>query len=295
MPINNPVAQLALSSILFGVGSVFVVFIQFDAVIIAFYRLLIGAGLFALILHLSHQPFGINHQALIFASLSGMMLGVDLALWNQSILIVGPGIATILNSLQIFFMAGFGVLMFADKPTRKLWLSLCLSFIGVILLCRHEWQTTANSGRGIFVGVASAVAFALSMLFMREAVKHQTNSLSNTMFYASITGAIALGIYALFSGCSFVTNHSASWLMMAIYGSVVHVLAWYLMAKAIPQLSVAVVGLLVSLEPIVVIMVDRLVLDKHLNSWQIFGAVLTIGAIYLGSQQRQASKTNNVT
>ena len=44
-----------------------------------------------------------SKTALAYALLSGAALGIDLALWHESIYSVGPGISTLLNSLQIFF------------------------------------------------------------------------------------------------------------------------------------------------------------------------------------------------
>lgn len=284
-----PALQMAISSLMFGIGAVLIVFIQLDAVVIAFYRLFIGALLFAGLMLWQRQPFAINRRALLLASISGVMLGIDLALWNLSVRLIGPGISTILNSLQIFFMAGFGIAFYGHKPSAKLWFSLLMSFLGVVLLCSNEFHTKA-SGLGIALGIASAVAFALSMLSLREVANHQKNSVFNTMFYASGAGAVAVGVYCLLSGRQMVTDDAFSWAMMFVYGSVVHVLAWYLMAKAMPQLSVAVVGLLASFEPVIVVIIDVSFLDKALTMWQILGAVLTIVAIYLGSQSSAKSK-----
>lgn len=291
MPTNNiPAIQLTIASVLFGLGAIFVVFIQLDAVVIAFYRLLIGAVLFGMILLYNRQPLSINPRALFFAALSGVMLAIDLALWNQSILYIGPGIATIVNSLQIFFMAGFGWAFFRDKPSVKLLFSLCLSFVGVVLLCGNEIQGDDKGGIGVVVGIASGAAFAVSMLAMRQTAVHQKRSLTNTMFYASVAGALSTGIYAALTDRSFIIDDVPSWVMMGIYGSVVHVLAWYLMAKAMPHLSVAVVGLLMTLEPIIVVVIDVSFLDKALTAWQMSGALMTIGAIYMGTQSK-AKKT----
>lgn len=283
---NTPIFQLAIASILFGLGAIFVVFIQLDAVVIAFYRLLIGAALFGVILIWQRQSFAINQRALFFAALSGIMLGIDLAFWNQSIFYVGPGIATILNSLQIFFMAGFGIVLFRDKPGVRLWVSLCLSFFGVVLLCSNEIHATDKGTVGVVVGIASGITFAISMLALRQVAAYQKQSLTNTMFYSSVAGALATGLYAALTDRNFITYDAPSWFMMAIYGSVVHVLAWYLMAKAMPFLSVAIVGLLMTLEPVIVIVIDVAFLDKALTVWQVTGAILTIYAIYMGSQSR---------
>ncbi|PIE45456.1 MAG: EamA family transporter [Gammaproteobacteria bacterium] len=283
---RQPTFQLACSSILFGLGAVFVVLIDLDASIIAFYRLSLGAVIFGFLLFLRRERLLISLPALLFASLSGVFLGLDLSLWNASILLVGPGIATILNSLQIFFMAAFGIVIYGNLPDKRLWLGLVITFVGVILLCNKEMAAGEQGSLGVVTGILSGLAYAISMLSIREAAKYQQHSLINTMFYASIAGALATGLYGIISDNSFITNELSSWLMIIIYGIFVHVLAWFLMAKSIPHVSLAIAGLLMALEPVVVFIVDLWGLDKVVSNWQVVGAVLTIVSVYLGTQSK---------
>ncbi len=288
--LQQPLFQLTVASIIFGLAAVFVVFIDLGTTVIAFYRLLIGGILFGTILWIKREPIAINHKALLFALLAGILFGLDLALWNKSIILIGPGIATILNSLQIFFMAGFGLMIYKEKPTITLWFSLLLTFIGVILLSYHETQISSSGTLGIIVGILSALAFAASMLCLKIAATYQKHSLTNTMFYASIGGAVITGIYALIANEKLLTDDVNSWIMIAIYASIVHVLAWFLMAKSIPHIAVAIVGLMMCLEPLTVCIIDLGFLGKSMTIWQAIGATLILTSVYLGSQSK--SETN---
>lgn len=287
---QQPIVQLAASSILFGLGAVFVVFMDLDATVIAFYRLFIAGICFGFYLWLKKEPLNISKNALKYAVLAGVFFGGDLAMWNTSILIVGPGIATILNSLQVFFMAGFGIWLFHDKPSKKLFISLLLTFLGVVLLSIDEIQRSSAGLWGIVIGTLSAVAFAASMLCLREAARHQTNSVVNTMFYASFAGAVATAIYAGIDGSSFLIPNAKTWVMILIYGGFVHVFSWFLMANSMPHLAVAVVGLMMCLEPVVAFFIDVAFLGKHMALIQFVGAAMTIGAIYLGTQSSKKRK-----
>lgn len=280
---QQPILQLAASSVLFGLGAVFVVFIELNATVIAFYRLLIAAILFGLYLVIKRDSFRINFPALLLAALSGIFLGVDLAMWNTSILMIGPGIATILNSLQVFFMAFFAILFYRDMPSMTLWGSLLITFLGVVLLCSNEIQQSVNGLAGVIIGIVSGIAFALSMLCLRVAAIYQTNSLINTIFYSSLAGAIATGCYAAVEGSRFAIPDTQSLIMILIYGGIVHVVAWFLMAYSIAYVAVAVVGLIMCLEPVMVFIIDLGFLGKSVTTWQYIGAILTITAIYLGT------------
>lgn len=287
--LKQPTVQLGLASAIFGLGAIFVVFIDLNATVIAFYRLFIGAILFGAVLMYQKQHFGIEPMPLLFALLAGVFLGIDLSMWNTGIQLIGPGIATILNSLQVFFMALFGWLVYRDKPSAMLWLSVLVTLVGVVLLSSHEISAAPTGLSGVVISIISGLAFAASMICLREAAKRQTHSLVNTMFYASVGGALATGIYATVDGSSFIAQDAMSWLMIAIYGSVVHVFAWFMMAKSLPHVAVATAGLMMCLEPVTIFFIDLGLLGKSVTGWQALGAVLTVTAIYFGSQAAKKS------
>ena len=76
---------------------------------------------------------------------------------------------------------------------------------------------------------------------------------------------------------------------MFIYGAVMQCVAWGMIAYTIPYLSLGLTGLLLLSEPVVALVIDYFGLDKPINHWQWAGAVLTLVAIYLGSQKSKTS------
>ena len=63
-----------------------------------------------------------------------------------------------------------------------------------------------------------------------------------------------------------------------------------MIAYTIPYLSLGLTGLLLLSEPVVALVIDYFGLDKPINHWQWAGAVLTLVAIYLGSQKQNHLK-----
>lgn len=280
----SPVMQLVLSSVIFGLGAVFVVFIDLSAILIAFYRLLVGTLVFALVLAYKRQRFSISASAGIYAALAGAFFAIDLALWNASILSIGPGIATILNSLQVFFMALFAVILYKEQLTKYFFFSLCVTFFGVVLLSADEINGQSAGLYGITVGILSGFAFAISMLCLRIAVQKSKNHLIKVMFYASVSGTLTAAIMAVVAGHRFVINDTQTIVMMLFYALAVHVIAWFLMAKSIPSIRVALVGLIFCLEPVIAFFIDLSFLEKSVTIYQFIGAVITLFAVYLGTQ-----------
>ena len=76
---------------------------------------------------------------------------------------------------------------------------------------------------------------------------------------------------------------------MFIYGAVMQCVAWGMIAYTIPYLSLGLTGLLLLSEPVIALVIDYFGLDKPINHWQWAGALLTLVAIYLGSQKSKIS------
>ena len=133
-------SMLVIGCVLFGLGSLIVKFVPVGAYAIAFWRLLIASGIFGLLMKLYRKPLPKQPKALFWAIASGIFLAFDLAFWHESIYAVGPGISTLLNSLQIFFLAFIGWLFFQEQQSKLQLASLLIAIVGVVLIASPELQ-----------------------------------------------------------------------------------------------------------------------------------------------------------
>ena len=161
--------MLVIGCILFGLGSLIVKFVPVGAYAIAFWRLLIASGIFWLLMKLYRKPLPKQPKALFWAIASGVFLAFDLAFWHESIYAVGPGISTLLNSLQIFFLAFIGWLFFQEQQNKLQLASLLIATVGVVLIASPELQHNIEAGYGIFIGLLSGACLAASMASIRQA------------------------------------------------------------------------------------------------------------------------------
>ena len=109
---------LVAGSVLFGLGSVIVARVSLGAYAVAFWRLAVAAAVFLPLVRLSGQRWPQSRRALAGALLAGVFLAFDLALWHESIRAVGPGISTVLNCLQIFWLTAIGLMLFGETLGR---------------------------------------------------------------------------------------------------------------------------------------------------------------------------------
>ena len=252
---------LVFGCILFGMGSLIVKFVPIGAYAIAFWRLAIAAVIFWLLSRFFKQHFPTNKAAIRFAMLSGVFLAFDLSLWHESIHAVGPGISTLLNSLQIFFLSAIGFFIFKEKSSKLQLFSLLLAIIGVVMIASPEFGRNNQAVWGFISGITSGAMLAFSMVSIRKAHQIEKISLFPMMLLISIGGIVALIAPSLLidSHRFYPTTWQDAGLIL-IYGAVMQCLAWGMIAYAIPLLSLSATGLLLLSEPVAALLIDYFLL-----------------------------------
>lgn len=275
---------LTIGCVIFGLGSLIVAHVDIGGWAMSFWRLAISGVVFAVLAKLTGQRMPRARRAIVYGLLSGAFLGIDLALWHESIYAVGPGISTLLNSLQIFFLAAIGFLYFSERQSILQLFSLCLAMLGVALIGSPEFAQNSQATWGFVAGIISGAMLAASMTFIRKTHEVEETPIFVLMQLISIGGVLAMLVpmFILDKGHILPSTWS-EWGWVLIYGAVMQCLAWGLIAYSIPKLSLALTGLLLLTEPIAALLIDYSWLDKPINSLQWAGALLTMFAIYLGS------------
>ncbi|WP_182406446.1 DMT family transporter [Psychrobacter sp. GP33] len=275
---------LVIGCVIFGLGSLIVAHVNIGGWAMAFWRLAISGVIFSLLTVWTKQRLPRSKPAIIFALLSGVFLGFDLAFWHESIHAVGPGISTLLNSLQIFFLAAIGFLYFNERQSPLQLVSLCLAILGVAMIGSPEFAQNDKAVFGFVTGIVSGAMLAASMTFIRKTHDAEPTPIFVLMQLISIGGVAAMIVPMLILDMGHILPNTwaeIGWIL--IYGSVMQCLAWGLIAYSIPKLSLTLTGLLLLTEPIAALLIDYSWLDKPINTLQWSGALLTMLAIYLGS------------
>ena len=275
---------LVIGCVVFGLGSLIVAHVDIGGWAMAFWRLAISGVVFAVLAKMTGQRLPRSKRAVFYGLLSGAFLGLDLALWHESIYAVGPGISTLLNSLQIFFLAAIGFLYFNERQSILQLVSLVLAMLGVAMIGSPEFAQNTAATWGFITGIVSGAMLAASMTFIRKTHDTEPTPIFMLMQLVSIGGGLAMIVpMFVFDMGNMLPNSWSDIGWILIYGTVMQCLAWGLIAYSIPKLSLALTGLLLLTEPVAALVIDYTWLDKPINTLQWSGALLTMFAIYLGS------------
>lgn len=276
---------LVLGCVIFGLGSIIVARLGLGAYALAFWRLVVAGAIFWALLKILGRKMPKNKKAIFFALFSGVFLALDLAFWHESIYAVGPGIATLLNSLQIFWLSFVGFFCLGQKQSKMQIFSIFLAIFGVFLIAMREFSLNLNANMGFIYGILSGLALALSMIFIRVTHKHEKTDIFALMFLLSVGGAATLVVPSLADSGRFLPQNASEISLILVYGALMQCLAWGLIAFCVPFLSLGATGLLLLSEPVATLIIDSLLLGKDYSLTQYLGAFITMVAIYLGSKK----------
>lgn len=287
---NEKIASIGLiiGCVLFGLGSIIVAKLPIGAYAIAFWRLTIAGVAFLCLSILFKRTFPKQKQTYLYALLSGVFLAFDLALWHESIYAVGPGISTLLNSLQIFWLTAISIIFFKEQLKLLQLLSLILAILGVSLIASPEIQQNQQALWGFASGLISGFFLALSMVYVRKAQQVEIVHIFPLMLLLSLGGTLALVLPTLILDYGKIlptTLAQIGWII--VYGLIMQCIAWGLIAYSIPLISLSLTGLLLLSEPVAALLIDYLLLNKTITLLQWSGAIITLIAIYLGVIQRK--------
>jgi len=286
----RPVTRWAVLTMLFAAlvistSSVWVKLANMGPSVVGFYRMFIGGLILLVWCLLRSEPLWRDLRYLRWLLLGAVFFAADLWFWHRSIQYVGPGLATVLGNVQVFFMTLFGYLFLSERISWRFFLGLVLTFTGLFLLVGLEWSSLSADYRlGVFYGVSTAVAYTGFMLSLRHA-QSQTNTLSPmaNLGVLSVVCAAMLALVVWHEGESFIIPDATSWVSVIALGLFCQVVGWVLITKTMPSLPTSIVGLLLLLQPAMSMVWVVLFFDRPTGLPDVIGLALVLLGIYLAT------------
>jgi drug/metabolite transporter (DMT)-like permease len=232
--------------------------------------------------------FGIRSLAIPF--LCAFLFSLDLFFWHRSIIYVGPGLATILGNMQVFFVALLAVVFLKERLGWRLTVAIPLAVLGLILIVQTDWGSQGGEVEmGVLYGLLTAFSYALYILTLRRSQSAEQKlrySLFANMTWISLLSALLLGLTVLVEPDShFVIPDLQTWGALIGLGIMGQVVGWVLISKGLPEVDASVGGLALLLQPALAFMWDILLLDRPTTMLEYLGAAIVLVAIYLGSSK----------
>jgi drug/metabolite transporter (DMT)-like permease len=278
--------RLLAGAAMISFAPVFVRVVDVPPTTSAFYRTLLGGLILASLVRLRGERLWGGPAALWPLLAAGAFFALDLWAWHQSILFVGPGLATLLANFQVFFMALAGAFLLREPARPVLWVAIPLALLGLGLIVGVDPAALGPEDRlGIVYGLVTAFAYAGYLLSLRRArVAGSAATVAGDLTLASLLSAAWLWLVALLEDASLAVPTAADWGLLAGYALVAQVLGWILITGSLSRVKASTVGLLLLLQPTLAFVWDVLLFARPFGLSETAGAALSLAAIYLGSR-----------
>jgi drug/metabolite transporter (DMT)-like permease len=222
--------------------------------------------------------------------LGGVLLGLDMTLWSDSIAAVGAGVSTVFANVQVVILPLLAYLVLGERVRRSFLLVIPVMLVGVALaggLAGHA-ATGPDPVRGTVTGLMAACAYAGYLLLVRLGAGRGERFTS--VGFASLgAAASALVLGSLWQGVDLAPGWAAlGWLLvLSLVGQVV---GWVLIASALPRLSSSVGASILLLQPVGAVGLGVVVLGQVPTALQVLGCAVVIGAVVVASRARRTSR-----
>jgi drug/metabolite transporter (DMT)-like permease len=273
---RRPLLLAGLGAACISASAILVKLAGAGAATTAFYRCLLALPLLGALAVLEQRrrgprPLAVRGGAVV----AGLLLAVDLVLWNHAIAEVGAGIATVLGNLQVLFVALAAWVLFREPPGRRFLIALPVVLAGVVLVSGLIGSTTGGNHplAGIAYGLGTSVAYAAFLLILRR-TSAETPHVAGPL--AEVTAGAALGSLLLglaFGGLDLhIPWPSFGWLLLLSVTS--QTIGWLLITSSLPRLPAAISSLTLLLQPAAAMCLAAIVLSERPTLTQIAGAVV---------------------
>ncbi len=290
--VSAPTAGLIAGAVMISFSSVMVKLSHVDPVVSAFYRVFFGGLCLLPVCLLKNEFHMIKKQHLLMAA-CGCLFSLDLWAYHMSIDYVGPGLATLLASFQVFILSLAGVLFFKEELRLAFILSLPLAMLGLYLLAGADAiAPTTLYWAGIALGLAAAFFYGLFLLLMRVSGSGEEHkSQRYDLMVLSFVCAGCLGIKAYYQGASFAIPDVQTLFSLFGLGLFVQAAAWLVIATFLPRVKASRAGLILLLQPSLAFCWDVLFFNRVTGFTGWAGFFMVLVAIYLGMRHKGESKT----
>ncbi|WP_182358240.1 DMT family transporter [Tomitella gaofuii] len=263
--------------------AVFTKLVDASTATVVFYRCLLAVLPLAFLAYAEIRRNGTpSRRTVALHALGGVFLGLDFALWTQSIAMIGAGIATILNNVQVLVVPLLAWAFFRDKIPMRFVISVPVMFLGIALaggVLGGESAAGSDPLAGTALGLLSGVAFAGYIIIIGRTGKASGGGANSQVLVATITaGMVGTAFGTAWGGIDFTPGWGAiGWLAaLALVGQV---LGWVLLGASLPKLPSQVGASMLLLQPALAVVFAMIILGERPTSAQLLGCVVVIAAV----------------
>ena len=242
-------------------------------------RYLIAVFILGVWLVFRKESLKVNKAQMWRLCILGFLFAMSSMLLFLSYKYIPAGLATTIVFLYPVIVALIMVLL-KVYPTWQVWLSILMTFVGVVILSRPSGNMTLNI-TGLSLAAGSAIAYALYLIVVNRSRRLRTVTSLVLTFYALLIGSVVFLIHSAISGGEFMAGLDGWYCWMnliclAVFPTLVSLLTLAMATRIIGPTRTSVLGVF---EPVTAIAVGTIFFGESLTLNIIIGVIITLVAV----------------
>lgn len=248
----------------------------------AFYRAAYAVPLLLAVWLLVRRRDRRDRRSRLAAFGAGLVLAVDLTLWQMSIDRIGAGPAVVIANVQVVIVGAAAWMIYRERPTGTALAMIPVVLAGVALISGLGRPDAygADPVLGVLFGLATAVAYSIFMLVFRHSNRGHLAPSAGPLLDATLgtlLGSLALGV--LFDpgftlGFRWPEHGWFLGLGLLIQGA-----GWLFITHALPRLPALETSVLLMLQPMLSVIWAQLLFDEPLSAIQWTGVAVVLAGM----------------
>jgi drug/metabolite transporter (DMT)-like permease len=277
------ILQMLAGAFMISFSAIFVKLADVAPTCSAFYRVFFGFFFLLAIAVLKKNLTKPPPTQLFLIAFCGLAFALDLFFWHESIIYVGPGLATLLGNFQVFLLAAVSIFFLGERARPRFLASLPIAVFGLFLIVGLDWHNLSSAYKtGIYFGLLTAVCYSVYLLGLKKAQASGNHSPVFALMLVCLCCALFLGLKMTRSGDSFHIPNLKTLLSLVSLGFFCQTVGWMLIAGALPKIQTSLAGLMLLLQPSLSFLWDVLFFCRPTSLLNWIGVFLTLAAIYMG-------------
>jgi drug/metabolite transporter (DMT)-like permease len=285
----NPKLSLAIGIIIISFSPIFVKLIPLPALSSAFYRLFFG-WIFLVPYCLFAKNLRISKSDLLIAIVGGLVFGLDIAMWNISILKSTATISTLVTNLAPVWVGLLSLILYKKQPGISFWTGTFIAICGMVVLVGIHNILSLQLNEGIVYAAISSILYAIYILITKGILQRVDTLVF--MFYNMLASSVFLGVFCLVDHDTLTGFSIHTWLLLIALGLFCQLIGWITVNYAIRHLDSTQVSLTLLSQTVVTALLAWWLLDEKIGFIEILGGVIVLTGISLTFIKRLPGRAN---
>lgn len=193
-------------------------------------------------------------------------------------------ISASLERLTLFtypiFVAILGALFFNTPLSKKIVITLVLTYFGLWIVFSQEAGKDTNLSIGVLFVLLSALSYSFYVLLSKKVI-HRIGSLLFTSLAMSVSSIFVLLYYMIFFDFSMLSITTEAWIWVILLAIVSTVVPSFMISEAIAKIGPAQTGVVGTLGPIITILLAIVILNDPFTLYHAIGIVFVFTGVML--------------